>query len=84
MDIERNKVMKFGAFKMKIRMVWFCTVAFSVMLWNTINGREWHMIYADFHVGDDEDGRPRRKQLIARRTCGGAEIYWQDIGRDGR
>lgn len=37
------------------------------------------MIYVDFHLGDKEDGKPIRKQLIAKRTCYGFEIYWQDL-----
>ena len=36
------------------------------------------MIYADFEV-DTRDGRPIRKQLIAKRTTAGFELYWQDM-----
>ena len=55
--------------KTKIQMIRFWTVALSVIVWNTMKGNDWNMVYADFHLGDKPDGRPIRKQLIAKRTA---------------
>ena len=56
--------------KQLITMIRFWIISFSVIIYNCIKGNEWHMIYADFHFGDDDSGRPIRKQLIAKRKCG--------------
>ena len=41
-------------------------------------GNNWHMIIADFHLGDDENGRPRRKKLVAMlKTDGRLTVEWQ-------
>lgn len=63
----------------KLKIIWFFIVAFSVIIWNIIKGNEWHMGYFDFHYGNDKKGRPIRKQLIAKKRCGGFDIYWQDL-----
>jgi len=62
-----------------LKMVWFWVVAFSVIVWNTLKGNTWHMVYVDFHFGDYPDGRPIRKQLIAKQHVGSLRIYWQDL-----
>lgn len=66
-------------FMKKAKILWFWLIAFKTILLQIIKGNEWNMIYVDFHLGDFEDGRPIRKQLIAKRTCSGYEIYWQDL-----
>jgi hypothetical protein len=63
----------------RLKIAWFWAVAFSVLVWNILKGNTWHMIYVDFHLGDYPDGRPIRKQLIAKRRVGGFDIYWQDL-----
>lgn len=63
----------------RLRMVWFWIVAFRIIIWNTLKGNSWHLIQGDFHLGDSEDGSPIRKNLIAKRSCNGLEIYWQDL-----
>ena len=63
----------------KLQVIWFFVVAFAVIIWNVIKGHEWHMAYFDFHLGDDDKGRPIRKQLIAKKRCESFEIYWQDL-----
>ena len=62
-----------------LRMIWFWIVSFSVIIYNTIKGNEWNMVYVDFHLGDESSGRPIRKQLIAKRSVDGFGIYWQDL-----
>lgn len=38
------------------------------------------MLYADFYYGDNKiTGNPIRKQLIAKRSVSGYDIYWQDL-----
>lgn len=64
----------------KFRIMWFWCVAFGVIIWNTIRGRHWHSIRVDFHWKDDGD-KTIRKQLIARRSTQGLDIFWQDLGR---
>ena len=63
----------------KFKLLKFWIIAFITIIYQTIKGNEWHMIYVDFHYGDDEKGRPIRKQLIARRTSSGLDLHWQDL-----
>ena len=67
----------------KLRIIWFWIVAFSVIVWNTLKGNEWNLVYVNFHCGDSTDGTPIRKQLIAKKTISGFEVYWQYPGRGG-
>ena len=62
-----------------IKLIWFFVVSFTVIIWNILIGHDWHVLYCDFHVGDDERGLPLRKQLIAKRTATGCKLYWQDL-----
>jgi len=66
----------------KLKVIWFFTVSFIIIIWNVIKGNEWHMGYFDFHYGDDENGTPIRKQLIAMKQHGSFNIYWQDLRRN--
>lgn len=63
----------------KLNIIKFWVIAFSVIIRETLKGNNWNMIYADFHLGDTEDGRPIRKQLIAKRSVGSFDLYWQDL-----
>lgn len=63
----------------KFKIIWFWIVAFSVIIWNSIKGNEWHMMYANFHLGNDENGNPIRRQLIAKRGIESFDVYWQDL-----
>ena len=63
----------------KLKILKFWVVAFYVIIKNTLRNNEWHMIYVDFHYGDDQEGFPIRKQLVARRTASSFDIYWQDL-----
>lgn len=57
----------------------FWIIAFSVIMWNVLKGNHWNMAYIDFHLGDDTNGNPIRKQLVARRSCNSLDIYWQEV-----
>ena len=63
----------------RLKIVWFWVVAFSVIIRETLKSNDWHMVYVDFHLGDKPDGRPIRKQLIAKRTAYGFNVGWQDL-----
>ena len=64
----------------KLKIIKFWCIAFGVIIWNTLKGNNWHMLYADFHYGDDKiTGQPIRKRLIARRSMSSYDIYWQDL-----
>ena len=64
----------------KCKIIKFWCIAFSVIIWNTLKDNQWNMLYADFHFGDDKiTGRAIRKQLIAKRSMSGYDIYWQDL-----
>lgn len=63
----------------KFRIIWFWLVAFRILLWNTLKGNDWHFIMVDLHLGDESDGRPIRKKLIAKRSVHGFDIYQDDI-----
>jgi len=63
-----------------LKAIRFWIVAFSIIIWNTMRGRTWHMICVDFHCGDDANGNTIRKQLIARRDIHGYGVYWNRIG----
>lgn len=65
----------------KLKIVWFWMVAFTIIIKETLKGNDWHMVYVDFHYGDKPDGRPIRKQLIAKRTVSGFNIGWQDLSQ---
>ena len=64
-----------------LKIIWFWCVAFYYMIKSTVSGNQWNMIYVDLHLGDMPDGRPIRKQLVARRTISGFSIYWQDLSK---
>lgn len=61
----------------KLKVIKFWCVAFFVLLWHTLKNNNWHMAVVDFHMGDDKDGRPIRKRLIARKTVADLRIEWQ-------
>ena len=63
----------------KLNIVRFWIVAFYTIIRETLKGNEWNMVYVDIHFGDNEDGIPIRKQLIARRMGEGFTVYWQDL-----
>jgi hypothetical protein len=65
----------------RLKEIWFWIVAFSCIIWNTIIGKNWNMIYVDFDNGTYLDGRIKRKQLIAKKTCKGMELFWQDLSK---
>ncbi len=62
----------------KLRIIKFWCIAFVVIIWNTLKGNHWHMIYVDFQLGE-WGNKTIRKQLIAKRTVKGFNIYWQDL-----
>ena len=62
----------------KVRVLYFWVVAFSCIAWNVLKGNEWSMVYVDLHCGDNANGSPIRKQLIAKKSFGSLDIYWQD------
>ena len=62
----------------KVKLVKFWTIAFGVIIFNVVKGNEWQMIYCDFHIGDNKNGTPKRKQLIAKKSYNDCSIYWQD------
>ena len=66
----------------KLRVLRFWIIAFSVLIFNTLKGNNWHMIFADFHFGDNERGIPIRKRLIAQQHYRTLDVYWQDLTRD--
>jgi len=37
------------------------------------------MVYVDFECGTSGTGKTVRKQLIAKKTTVGLEIYWQEV-----
>ena len=61
-----------------IKEVKFWIVAFSCIIYQTLKNRRWHMIFVDIETGQDKQGHPMRKKLIARRTCLGLELIWQE------
>ena len=63
----------------KLRILKFCVIAFSVLMWNTLKNNNWHMIYVDLHLGDNLDGSPNRRRLIAKKTTYGLELLWEDM-----
>ena len=65
----------------KLKIIKFWCIAFFYILWNVIKGYQWNMVYVDFHI-DEGEVRPIRKQLIAKRTVDGLNIYWQDLNVD--
>ena len=60
-----------------MEMIWFWVKAIFYILCKTATRCDWHMILVDIHDGDDEEGNPMRKRLIARRTVHGAQVEWQ-------
>lgn len=63
---------------MKIKIMCFWFVAFSHIIFRTIKGNNWNMVYVNLDNGVDSTGRQKRKQLIAKRSGSGAfECYWQ-------
>ena len=65
----------------KLKMIKFWCVAFALILWNASKGNDWHMVYIDFHFGDGKNGKPIRKQLIAKQAAESLDIYWQDLSK---
>jgi hypothetical protein len=65
----------------KLNELKFWIVAFCYIVFNTMRNRNWNMIYVDFDNGEYPDGRIKRKQLIAKKTCGGLELSWQDLSK---
>ena len=62
----------------KLRILWFWTRSFVLLAKLTLKGKDWHRIYVDLHMEDEPNGRTKRRQLIAHKTCDGLEIYWQE------
>ncbi len=62
----------------KIRIMCFWCIAFTVIIWNTLRGRHWNMIYVDFQWYDEALGEKIRKQLIAKKDSQKLSIYWQN------
>lgn len=60
-------------------MIKFWVVAFAVIIYQVVKGNDWHMVYVNFHCGDYGNGRPIRKQLIAKRSVKGLDMYWVQL-----
>ena len=60
-----------------LKIIKFWIIAFSLIMWNVLRGRQWNMVYVDFDFGGQ-----KRKQYIAKRSCGSYDIYWQDLGNE--
>ncbi len=67
----------------KLTMIKFWMIAFLYIIWNVHKNNKWHMIYVDFHLGDKPDGRPIRRQLIARKNSDGLSLDWQQLSEPG-
>ena len=65
----------------KLEIIKFWCIAFAIIIFNTLKNKHWNMIYADFEMGTEKNGRAIRKQLIAKRRFGGFDIYWQDLSK---
>lgn len=57
----------------KIRIIWFWIVAFNIIVWNVLRGKEWHMVMVDYEVGE-ENGVPVRRRMRAWKRCGSLDI----------
>ena len=61
-----------------IKFVGFWCVAMAYIFWHTLKKRDWHMLYADFEVGTNPNGSVKRRRLMAKRSCRGLDLYWED------
>lgn len=66
----------------KLKMVKFWIVAFTYIIYHTIKNRNWHMVMADFEIGEDDSGSTKRKQLIADKRCKRMSLRWQSWPND--
>ena len=68
---------KMKDFVNKLQTLKFWIVAFSIVIFQTMKGNSWHRIRVGFDFGIDENGKQVRKNLVASRRVGGADVRWE-------